>query len=131
VDDLIEAFLLARQNIRNLAAQAFNIGGGPERAISLMELIDLIGALHGERPRYEFHEWRPGDQKYYVSDTRKYQAATGWRAKVSPEMGTQRLYEWLHHARGLEQSRSEAARHRAAVAYRKSIRQGLVADDRA
>lgn len=132
VDDLIEAFLLARRNIRSLAAQAFNIGGGPERAISLVELIAMIGALHGERPRFEFQEWRPGDQKYYVSDTRKYQAATGWCAKVSPETGTQRLYRWLRDGRAFEQSGREGARHRATMAYRKSsVRQGLVADGRA
>jgi CDP-paratose 2-epimerase len=63
VDDLVRAFLLARENIRNLSSHAFNIGGGPERAISLLDLIEMIGELHGERPRCDLHDWRPGDQR--------------------------------------------------------------------
>ena len=39
--------------------------------------------------------WRPGDQRYYVSDTRAYEHATGWRARVRASEGIARLYEWL------------------------------------
>jgi CDP-paratose 2-epimerase len=42
-----------------------------------------------------FEDWRPGDQRYYVSDTRKFQAATGWRPRVDVEEGVLRLREWL------------------------------------
>jgi CDP-paratose 2-epimerase len=131
VEDLVDAFLLARQNIRSLSAQAFNIGGGPERAISLLRLIELITELHGRRPQYEFQDWRPGDQKYYVSDTSKFKSATGWSPKISTEAGAQNLYEWLRNARSAEQNRSDAARQKSATAFRKpASRNGFAGDER-
>jgi CDP-paratose 2-epimerase len=128
VDDLIDAFLLARENIRRLSARAFNIGGGPEYAISLLELIEMIEALGGARPHYEFQDWRPGDQRYYVSDTRKFRNATGWRPKVDPKLGLGKLYHEL--ARGLEQGRGEVTGQRLVAAHRKSLaRNGLAVND--
>jgi CDP-paratose 2-epimerase len=95
VDDLADALLLASRNARGLAGSAFNIGGGPEHTTSLLELIDLIGQLDGSRPEIELEDWRVGDQRYYVSDTRKFAAATGWRSRVSVQEGVERLYSWL------------------------------------
>ena len=131
VADLVDAFLLARENIRALSAQAFNIGGGPERAISLLDLLDMIDELIGERPRYELQDWRPGDQRYYVSDTSKFRAATGWSPKVTPDAGVQKLYEWLRNARELH-SRADSSRQRALAHCRKpALRNGAAAGDRA
>ena len=95
VDDLVDAFLLARAEMPRIASQAFNIGGGPEQAISLLELIEMIGHLHGRQPEYQFQDWRQGDQRYYASDTRRFRNATGWSAKVRPHAGTKKLYRWL------------------------------------
>jgi CDP-paratose 2-epimerase len=101
VEDLVDAFLLAQQHMATLTGQAFNIGGGPGRTISLLELLDLITTLRGARPVTVFDAWRTGDQRYYVSDTRKFQAATGWRPRTSVRAGIEQLYDWLLHARGL------------------------------
>jgi CDP-paratose 2-epimerase len=95
VEDLVDAFLLAQQNMNTLSAQAFNIGGGPENTVSLLELLDQIGDLHGQKPEVCFDDWRPGDQRYYVSDTQKFQAATGWKPQVDVQQGVKVLYEWL------------------------------------
>jgi CDP-paratose 2-epimerase len=125
VTDLVEAFLSARENIRSVSAQAFNIGGGPDRAISLLELIDRIEELSGERPQLEIQDWRPGDQRYYVSDTRKFNHAVGWSPKVSAAAGVQKLYDWLRGARGLHACRNEGTHQRPSAAYRKTaVRSG-------
>ena len=120
VEDLVDAFLLARAGYRGLSGQAYNIGGGPENAISLLELLALMSELHGALPKHESGEWRAGDQRYYVSDTHKFRAATGWRAKVSPVEGVAQLYDWLRRSRGLESRRlrgngSRALRRRLAA----------------
>ena len=115
VDDLVRAFLHARDHISNISGQAFNVGGGPNCTLSLLELLEMIRELRGEAPRHEFSKWRAGDQRYYVSDTRKFQAATGWAAQVLPATGVQRLYEWLQ-----EQRRVSANHHRAAAVSRRS-----------
>jgi CDP-paratose 2-epimerase len=98
VEDLVDAMILAQANSRTLSAQAFNIGGGLGNTISLNELLDLIGSLHGSAPEIQRDDWRVGDQRYYVSDTRKFRAATGWAPRVSVREGVQRLYEWLQGA---------------------------------
>jgi CDP-paratose 2-epimerase len=101
VEDLVDAFLLAQANIHTLSGQAFNIGGGLGNTISLVELLDMIGGLRGEKPDLRMKDWRPGDQRYYVSDTRKFKAATGWAPKVNVRSGVERLYQWLLESRGL------------------------------
>jgi CDP-paratose 2-epimerase len=95
VDDLVDAMLLAQEQVGSLAGQAFNIGGGPENTISLVELLDLIGELVGERPLAHVEPWRTADQRYYVSDTRKFRATTGWRPGVGVRAGVAHLLDWL------------------------------------
>jgi CDP-paratose 2-epimerase len=95
VEDLVNAMLLASRNAQNLAGQAFNIGGGVHHTTSLLELIDLITELECVRPEVQFEDWRIGDQRYYVSDTRSFQRATGWQPRVSVREGVRRLHSWL------------------------------------
>ncbi len=95
VHDLIEACLLAERHMDRLSGRAFNIGGGPSNTISLLELIDLIAELRGCRPKINFSGWRPGDQRYYVSDIRSFQQATGWVPRIGAASGIERLHNWL------------------------------------
>jgi len=104
-DDLVDAFLLAQSNIHTLSGQAFNIGGGLGNTVSLKELIEMIGAIRGEKPAIRKEGWRAGDQRYYVSDTRKFKAATGWAPKVCIREGVEKLYRWLLESRGLAEPR--------------------------
>jgi len=94
-DDLVSALLVAQQQASKLAGRTLNMGGGPSRAVSVLEVIDLIGELTGRRPQVRFDKWRVGDQRYYVSDTREFQRATGWSARVSVRDGLEQLTNWL------------------------------------
>jgi CDP-paratose 2-epimerase len=94
VDDLVDALLLAQEHMPELQGQVFNIGGGSDNSLSLIELIELIGELDVEC-KVGFGDWRTGDQRYYVSDTRKFGAATGWSARVGVRAGVARLHRWL------------------------------------
>jgi CDP-paratose 2-epimerase len=97
VDDLLEGLLLSLENADRLAGHSFNVGGGPGNTVSLIELLELMASLSGNHPELRFAPWRPGDQKYYVSDTAKFSAATGWRARVDVRSGVERVYRWLKH----------------------------------
>jgi CDP-paratose 2-epimerase len=99
-DDLVAALLLASGHAATLAGRAFNIGGGPGNALSLLRLLSMIETLHGERPPVTHGPWRVGDQKYYVSDTSAFTAATGWQPRIAAVDGIARLYHWLLAARG-------------------------------
>jgi CDP-paratose 2-epimerase len=95
VEDLVDAFLVAAGNSRRLAGRAFNIGGGVGNCLSLVELIDLIAEQQGRPPAVDFGPWRRGDQRYFVSDTTAFTAATGWRPRTPPRDGVRRLHRWL------------------------------------
>jgi CDP-paratose 2-epimerase len=95
VEDLVRAFLSAERHMAGIAGRAFNIGGGPGQTTSLLELLDHLELLHGERPEVDFDEWRAADQRYYVSDTSAFREATGWAPRVGVLDGLRRLYEWL------------------------------------
>ena len=112
VGDLCDALLAARREMPAISGRAFNIGGGPENTVSLLELVDLIGEIEGQRPSLGFEGWRPGDQRYYVSDCRAFHAATGWWPQVSLREGVRELHRWLTHAIGpaAEPPLQEAAR---------------------
>jgi CDP-paratose 2-epimerase len=99
VDDLVNAFLLAQKHMNTEAGQAFNIGGGPANTVSLLELLDHIGEMLGRKPDIEFDAWRPGDQRYYVSDTAKFQQRTGWKPEVDVQQGLEQLTRWLSDTR--------------------------------
>ncbi|MDX1665058.1 MAG: SDR family NAD(P)-dependent oxidoreductase [Candidatus Promineifilaceae bacterium] len=102
VADLVDAMLLAMEQIGAVSGRAFNIGGGPDKSISLLQCLELITEIHGEAPQFSFAEWRPGDQRYYVSDTRRFQEATGWEPATDVRTGLTRLYEWLRAVRNLD-----------------------------
>ena len=101
VEDLVNAFLAAQEHMKSISGQAFNIGGGPQRTTSLLELVEFISHLHTSRPRLFFETCRTGDQRYYVSDTARFREATGWEPRISAREGIARLYEWLLDSRRL------------------------------
>jgi CDP-paratose 2-epimerase len=100
VTDLVDALLLAQERMPELAGEAFNIGGGVNNTLSLLELLSMIQELQETLPPIKTGEWRAGDQKYYVSDIRKFRAFTGWLPRISVRQGVAELYQWLRDCGG-------------------------------
>lgn len=109
VDDLVNAIQLAMEDIEGLAGRAFNIGGGPDNAVSLHEVIGRLARLSGVEPQIRYLPARKGDQPYYVSDTRRFTDATGWAAQMSVDTGIEHLHNWvvenMHSVSGVLQSK--------------------------
>jgi CDP-paratose 2-epimerase len=96
IDDLAAAFERATKHIQRTAGQVYNIGGGPERSLSVWtETRPLLEKLAGRRLEVSYGDWRPGDQKVYVSDVGKAKAEFGWEPRVIPEHGLAKLWEWI------------------------------------
>jgi CDP-paratose 2-epimerase len=93
VDDLIGAYRSFLDSDR--AHGVYNMGGGPELTLSLRELLDLL-APRAEQPiRVGYADWRPSDQKVYVSNIAKARTELGWAPRVSPREGVERLAQWV------------------------------------
>lgn len=73
----------------------YNIGGGVERMISLVECLDLIKGIAGQEQNVEFKEVRSGDLWYFVCDIAKAKKNLGWEPKVSNKEGVGKLIEWV------------------------------------
>ncbi len=99
ISDLIQAYDTFINS--NLKHGVFNIGGGPHNTLSLLELLDMLEALTGTRPKITYSEWRPGDQKVYISDITRAQVRLGWRPKISPMEGVRKLVDWANHNKDL------------------------------
>ncbi len=102
VDDLLDAYDLAVVNIDRAAGSVFNVGGGPENTVSVWsEFGPMLERLMGTKVPVRYGDWRPGDQRIYVSDIRKARDELGWQPKVSAQAGIQRLYRWVVENRNL------------------------------
>jgi CDP-paratose 2-epimerase len=95
IEDLVDAFEIAHEEMESLQGNVFNIGGGPQNTTSLLELMELIREMQGRAPNTRFADWRPADQLYYVSDIRKFSEATDWRPRTNVQQGIAKLFDWL------------------------------------
>jgi CDP-paratose 2-epimerase len=95
VDDLIKAYDAAIASIDRVSGRAYNMGGGAENTLSLLELIGMLDERLGRRMPVAFDDWRPGDQKVFVADARKAERELGWKAQVGVEEGVDRMLAWL------------------------------------
>src|SRR5690606_37487143 len=95
IEDLVNAMLIAQNKMPRLSGRAFNIGGGASNSTSLVEILARIAPLIDKPCRYSFADWRLGDQKYYVTDTRLFQQMTGWKPYISITAGLNQLHQWV------------------------------------
>ena len=102
VDDLIDAYEAAIERIDVSAGQVYNIGGGPENIISIWrEFGPALEEMLGQKIPVSWEDWRPGDQRVYVSDIRKAKELLGWAPKVNIREGMQLLFKWISENRAL------------------------------
>ncbi len=73
----------------------YNIGGGSQNSISLLECVALIERITGKKPEVNFEEERFGDLKYFICDTSKVRSELDWASTVLPEDGVSMLLEWI------------------------------------
>ncbi len=96
ITDLLDAFDLALEHISDTQGQVYNIGGGRDNSLSIIEMLDFLQKRLGIKPpKMRFSPWRLADQKIYISNTHKARKDLGWMPKVSKEEGITRLYNWM------------------------------------
>ena len=101
VSDVIKAFEMAANHITSTSGQAYNIGGGPENTISLLELINYLESKTKRKIKYSFQNRRPGDQIVYVSNISKAKRDFGWSPTIPVKDGLDRLFDWVTQNRHL------------------------------
>jgi CDP-paratose 2-epimerase len=100
VDDLIDAYDAAAENIDIAQGRVYNIGGGPANVLSLRQLLAYLQPKY-QGLDYSYSDWRQGDQRVFVSDIRRARNELGWSPQVGTEEGISRLQGWVARNREL------------------------------
>jgi CDP-paratose 2-epimerase len=101
VEDLLRAFDAVRINQKNTAGQIYNVGGGSQNTVSLLELMEEIQLLTGRKLEYETCPMRPGDQLVYVTDFTKLRRDTGWQPQINLRETLEKMCAWWKRNRQL------------------------------
>ena len=64
VDDLLDAYEAAVSRADDLRGQVFNLGGGPDNVLSILELVAHLEARLGHSIKTNFEDWRPGTSEF-------------------------------------------------------------------
>ncbi len=95
VEDLLDVYDACIENIDFTAGEVYNIGGGADQMISVWkEFSPILEEMLNKKIPVLWGDWRPGDQKIYVSDIQKAVNELNWRPKVSVRNGLQQLLNW-------------------------------------
>ena len=95
VDDLVRAYDAAFTHADKAAGMAFNIGGGPENTLSLLELLVHLETKFGRKIELTWDKWRPGDQPVFVCDIARAGEVLGWQPAIGVREGVESLADWV------------------------------------
>jgi CDP-paratose 2-epimerase len=95
VDDLIEGYEAALAKLAKTRGRIYNIGGGPENTISLLDLVAVLKQDVDPSLEVAYSSWRPGDQPVYVSDISRARDEFGWSPKTDWKTGVGHLVGWV------------------------------------
>ncbi|HET6218204.1 MAG TPA: GDP-mannose 4,6-dehydratase [Acidobacteriaceae bacterium] len=109
VQDLIDGMLAARRAAGLTRGQVYNLGGGLERAVSVIEMLKRVERKLKRPLKLDYSEVRPGDQPLYVADTRKLETDTGWKPRRSLEEILDGIYEFRRQNEGFWRESGTAA----------------------
>ncbi|MDT0575844.1 NAD-dependent epimerase/dehydratase family protein [Croceicoccus sp. F390] len=127
VADTCDAYLSIWRNIDKAAGRAFNWGGGPANAVSLLALIEEIGRITDRTPQIRFEDWRAGDQRWFVADTWTIDTTLALQPRTPWRDGVRGLAGWLAQSRGLPLKATDLSKQAAGLHHESMQVHGLSA----
>ncbi len=95
IDDLLAVFVKAINRIGQAQGEAFNIGGGSDKTLSLNELVSRLEGHLACPIKIKRAAWRPGDQRVFICDINKARRLLDWQPKVNVGDGLIKLVDWM------------------------------------
>lgn len=92
--DVVKLYFTAKDN-KSAYGQVFNIGGGKENSLSLIELFQLLEDKIGIKMKFNQLPWRESDQKVFIADNKKVNSILNWYPVVDKDLGINSMIEWL------------------------------------
>ncbi len=97
-DDLVELYFNAVRHIDKAKGHAFNIGGGIENSLSIVELLNMLEKMLDIKMDHTFIKERDSDQKVFVSNNSKAEKLLGWSPRTDCLSGVKKTVEWIKNA---------------------------------
>lgn len=93
-DDLIDLYFKVVDRIHITKGNVYNVGGGVNNSISIIELIGWLENKIGKEIKLKFNEARVSDQKVFISNNQKLLMHIGWKPKISKDNALERMFDW-------------------------------------
>ena len=94
-EDLLRCYFGAFDKVSECAGQAFNIGGGIENSLSLLELFRFLEEELQVKMNFQQLPWRASDQRVFVADVSKAREVFSWEPQIDKVEGMQQMISWL------------------------------------
>ena len=96
IDDIAKLVELEMENIDKVSGEVFNIGGGPNFTMSLIEATNYLENKFGYTiPVEVLPNPRKADHCIYISDIRKAKDLLGWQPKIDPKKAFDNIIDWV------------------------------------
>ena len=94
-EDIVNLYFTAMTHIESIKGNAFNIGGGVEASLSLLELFKMLESIIVMPLSYDILPPRESDQRVFIADCEKALNMFGWQPKIGSKEGVVRMMEWV------------------------------------
>jgi len=94
-DDMKRLYTAAVKHIEKARGHVFNIGGGIENSLSLLELFSILEGLLNIKLTYSQLPARKSDQRVFVADISKARRLLDWQPEISAQDGIARMVDWV------------------------------------
>jgi CDP-paratose 2-epimerase len=96
IDDLYQAIKSQLENFDDYNAGTYNVGGGLENSVSLLELTQLCEKITGNTIEIaSVKEDRPADLRFFITDSTKFLEKSSLSWQKDAEQTVQDIYEWI------------------------------------
>ncbi|MFM6007530.1 MAG: GDP-mannose 4,6-dehydratase [Sphaerospermopsis kisseleviana] len=96
IEDVINLYELTFTNSSMCRGEVFNIGGGIDNSLSLLELFKILSENLNMHLNFQQTPWRHSDQKLFVCNLGKISKYIGWHPKINPLNGIRQYLSWLN-----------------------------------
>ncbi len=94
-EDIVRCYFSAIENIDKTKGQAFNIGGGANNSLSILELFEMLEEEMGIKLNYKELPPRSSDQKSFIADIAKANEYFNWKPTVDKRTGIKKMINWV------------------------------------
>ncbi|MBU1125440.1 MAG: NAD-dependent epimerase/dehydratase family protein [Candidatus Omnitrophica bacterium] len=101
IDDLSTLIDLQIANLPAISGKVYNVGGGKDISLSLLETTQICQEITGNRIEISSEiQTRQGDVSIYLTDYRKVYSDIGWQPQKTPQEALLDTYNWIRSCEG-------------------------------